>query len=70
MMKVKRVVRRRDLRAYDGLGNTQRNKLIAEGKYPRPIKLTPGGRAIGWIEDELVTYQTERLAERDHEVRS
>ncbi len=56
MMKVKRVVRRRDLRAYDGLGNTQRNKLIAEGKYPRPIK--------------LVTYQTERLAERDHEVRS
>ncbi len=27
--------------------------LIAEGKFPKPYKLTPGGRAAGWQESTI-----------------
>jgi len=29
-------------------------KLIAEGKFPKPVKLT--GRSVGWFEDEVDEY--------------
>lgn len=31
-------------------------KLIAQGKFPRPVKLVPGGRSSGWFEDEIEEY--------------
>ena len=27
--------------------------LIAEGKFPKPFKLTRGGRAAGWLESTI-----------------
>jgi predicted DNA-binding transcriptional regulator AlpA len=69
-MTLRRVLRRRDLRARDGLGATRRNELIASGEYPKPFKLTgPRGRALGWWEDEVAEWQAKRNAERDQEAR-
>ena len=38
-------------------------KLIAEGRFPRPIDLT--GRAVGWVDLEVDDWILTKLAERD-----
>jgi Prophage CP4-57 regulatory protein (AlpA) len=40
-------------------------ELIKRGEFPRPIRLSDGGRAKAWIEDELIIWQRQRLAQRD-----
>jgi prophage regulatory protein len=52
-----RLVRERDLPAYAGLKRTQISELIKRGEFPRPIKLSDGGRAKAWLEDELLLWQ-------------
>ena len=42
------------------------NFRIAIGEpISRPIKLSDGGRAKAWLEDELLLWQRQRLASRD-----
>ena len=36
-----------------------------EGLFPRPIKLDPDGRAVGWPEEEVDAWQASRIAARD-----
>jgi prophage regulatory protein len=60
-----RLVRERDLPAYAGLKRTQIAELIKRGEFPRPIRLSDGGRAKAWLEDELTNWQRQRLAKRD-----
>src|SRR3954462_15318549 len=57
-----RLVRERDLPAYAGLKRTQISELIKRGEFPRPIKLSDGGRAKAWLEDELLLWRRQRLA--------
>jgi len=38
--------------------------------FPKPFKLSKKGRAIGWWESEIISYQQKRLAERDRELKS
>jgi prophage regulatory protein len=38
-------------------------KRIAEGIFPKPIKL--GVKSVGWVEDEVAKYIEARIAERD-----
>jgi prophage regulatory protein len=44
------------------LGKTYFFKLIAEGKFPQPVKL---GRRSAWPEAEVLSWMQERIAERD-----
>jgi prophage regulatory protein len=37
--------------------------LIAEGKFPKPFKLAPGGRAAGWDEALIDAWITARVEE-------
>ncbi len=60
-----RLIRERDLPAYAGLKRTQISELIKRGEFPRPIKLSDGGRAKAWLEEELLLWQRRRLASRD-----
>jgi predicted DNA-binding transcriptional regulator AlpA len=36
-----------------------------DGLFPRPIKLDPAGRAVGWPEEEINAYQKDRIKARD-----
>jgi hypothetical protein len=36
-----------------------------KGHYPRPFKLTPGGRHKAWLASEIAAYQAWRRAVRD-----
>jgi prophage regulatory protein len=58
-----KVIRLRDLPNYVGLGRTQVEQLISEGRFPKPVKLST--RRIAWLESEIIAWQQDRIAERD-----
>jgi predicted DNA-binding transcriptional regulator AlpA len=60
-----RLVRERDLPTYAGLKRTQIAELIKRGEFLRLIRLSDGGRAKAWLEDELIIWQRQRLAKRE-----
>ncbi len=51
--------------ARTGIGPSRIYELVAEGKFPRPLKITPNGRASAWLEKEVDSWMLERIAERD-----
>jgi prophage regulatory protein len=51
--------------AFSGYGRTQIFEAIKRHEFPRPIKLTPSGRAIAWDEAELLAWKKARKAQRD-----
>ena len=38
------------------------HQLVSKGAFPAPIKLTPNGRASGWVESEVDTWVEQRIA--------
>jgi prophage regulatory protein len=48
-----RTLRMKDLPAKVGFQPSTIYGLIAQGKFPKPYKLTPGGRAAGWQESTI-----------------
>jgi prophage regulatory protein len=63
MNRLHRIIRLHELPQYCGLGRTQIAELIAQGKFPRPVKLST--RRKGWLEAELIAWQQERITRRD-----
>lgn len=49
-----------------GLPETSGRRLMAEGKFPRQVRLSP--RCVGWLESEVDAWIASRVAERDGEV--
>ena len=60
-----RVLRMRDLAKRLQLSQSRLYALIAEGKFLRPFKLVPGGRAVGWLERDVDAWLAERSALRN-----
>jgi prophage regulatory protein len=58
-----KIIRLCDLPQYCGLQRSQIEQLIAEGKFPRPVKLSPHRK--GWLQAELIAWQQQRIAQRD-----
>ncbi|MDB6063322.1 MAG: hypothetical protein JWM78_3425 [Verrucomicrobiaceae bacterium] len=48
-----------------GLCRAHVHALAAQGRFPKPLKLVPGGRASGWLLSEINQWITDRIAERD-----
>jgi prophage regulatory protein len=46
-----------------GLGSTSIYELIKENKFPKAVPLT--GRAVGWLESEVLEWQQARIAARE-----
>jgi prophage regulatory protein len=38
---------------------------IAAGKFSKPIPLSPDGRAVGWLESELLAWQARQISQRE-----
>jgi prophage regulatory protein len=62
---LRRVHRRKALEAFTGLKPTALDNLIASGEFPKPIPLSDGGRAVAWLEDDLIAWQDGRIAARN-----
>jgi prophage regulatory protein len=61
--RARRIIRRRQLPAFTGLGLSTIYEMISRNDFPRPIPLS--AKAVGWCEDELLAWQDARIAERD-----
>jgi len=45
-----------------GLCRSHVHQLITKGLFPAQIKLTPNGRASGWVESEVDVWLAQRIA--------
>jgi prophage regulatory protein len=61
---VERFLRRDAVEQATGLRRSTIYELMAKGEFPRPIKIT-GGRAVGWLESEIIAYQEACVSRRD-----
>jgi prophage regulatory protein len=57
--------RLRDLPQFVGLQRTQIAELIKADKFPKPIPLSESGRAVAWLEADLIAWQASRIAARN-----
>jgi prophage regulatory protein len=39
-------------------------KAVAERRFPAPVALAPGCRAVGWLENEITAHLQRCVAER------
>jgi len=58
-----KILRRREVEARTGLSRSTLYNMMADGSFPRPLKL--GARAVGWPESEIAAWFEARKAERD-----
>jgi prophage regulatory protein len=65
--RLNRMYRLRDLPQFVGLRRTQIAELIKAGQFPRPVALSDTGRAVAWLEQDLIAWQTTRIAARNAE---
>lgn len=56
----RRVLRIRESCRKVGLGQSSLYSLISRGLFPKPFPLVPGGRAVGWLEDDIDQWILER----------
>jgi prophage regulatory protein len=57
-----RILKRPEVEYRTGLSRSTLYQMIAEGRFPKPIKL--GLRAVGWSEGEIATWIESRKALR------
>lgn len=58
-----RILRLKDVMHLTGLGRSTIYKFIADGFFPCSVPL--GGRAVGWIEEEVEDWVLARIDARD-----
>jgi prophage regulatory protein len=63
--RLNRMYRLRELPQFVGLRRTQIGELIKAGTFPKPIPLSDGGRAVAWLETDLIAWQNSRIAARN-----
>ena len=61
---IQAILRRSRVEELTGLSRSTIYELMESGKFPRPISIG-AGRAVGWLEDEIVQWQNARIAARD-----
>lgn len=54
---VRKLLRKTVVLEATGWSNSTLYTKIAQGKFPKPVKIDPEGRASGWWEDEVEAIQ-------------
>ena len=63
--RLNRMYRLRELPQFVGLRRTQIGELIKTGEFPKPVPLSDSGRAVAWLEQDLIAWQNARIAARN-----
>jgi prophage regulatory protein len=58
----KRLLKFWEVMARTGLGRTNAYKLMAQGEFPKPVRLSARGRAIAWPEEVIEEWIASRPA--------
>jgi prophage regulatory protein len=56
------VLRKQAVLAATGWSNSTLYDKMKGGKFPKPIRLDPDGRAVVWFEDEVEAFQKRATA--------
>ncbi len=56
-------LRKREVAALVGYHPVHIMRLAKAGNFPKPVRIGPG--AVAFVEDEVLAWQKERVAERD-----
>jgi prophage regulatory protein len=62
---VRKLLRKPVVLQVTGWSNSTLYDKIAKGKFPKPVKIDPDGRVVGWWEDEIEAIQKRAV---DHSV--
>lgn len=65
---IARTLRMKDLPEKVGLRPSTIYALVAQGRFPAPFKLLPGGRAVGWLETTVDDWLGEQIERQKSEV--
>jgi len=60
---VQNILRRDEVERATGLPRSTIYEKMAKGEFPKSIKLS--ARAVGWLEQDISSWQKARIAERD-----
>jgi prophage regulatory protein len=60
----KRILRVAEVRRFGGFkGNSTLYDAMSRGRFPRPVAISQ--KSVGWLEEELLEWRRQRVAERD-----
>jgi prophage regulatory protein len=62
---VEKILRRPEVERVTGKSRSQIYEDMQHGRFPKPIRLTPKGHSVGWLETEIAAWLRNRVAERD-----
>ena len=62
-----RVLRMTDVRIKTGLCQSTIHELVNRSVFPKPFKLVPGGRAVGWLESQIDQWISDRKSASNQE---
>jgi len=54
-----KLIRRKNVELQTGLSRSSIYQMIADGKFPSPIKI--GLRSVGWLQDEVDDWVIDRI---------
>ncbi|ABM03396.1 phage transcriptional regulator, AlpA [Psychromonas ingrahamii 37] len=67
--KSKKIIRLPEVKDMTGLARATIYKKMATDDFPMSINLSSGcGRAVGWVEIEILDWINERIEERDQQI--
>jgi prophage regulatory protein len=55
-----RVLRMKGITEKTGLSESLIHDLVSRGIFLKPFPLVPGGRAVGWLEEDIDTWIRQR----------
>ncbi|MEI9805358.1 MAG: AlpA family phage regulatory protein [Pseudolabrys sp.] len=63
--RLQRMIRLSELPLYVGIKRTVIGELITRGEFPKPVPISDSGRAVAWLETDIITWQNSRIAKRN-----
>ena len=64
---LQRILRLPEILSVTGWARSTLYAKVDAGQFPKPIKLDPAGRSVGWPENDVLAHQQARIAARDTE---
>jgi predicted DNA-binding transcriptional regulator AlpA len=64
LKQLNRLFRLKEVEQFAGLKRTAIDELVKAGHFPKPIPLSDSGRAVAWLEHELIDWQNSRIKKR------
>jgi len=61
---ISRFIKRKEVEAITSLSTATIYRLMAEGKFPRQVKVT--GRSVAWLESEVSEWVDQKIADSNN----